>query len=93
MRKVVFFFLVVLVCGSLHAQPGDSTQNAKVYFMRSTGFTGSAQGFTVFIDDVVVCKLNNKRFSIHDVAPGKHIFSVQFAGKSYIETWHGEFFQ
>lgn len=77
----------MLASASLYGQnqngQADSTkQNSKVYFMRSTGFQGSAQGFTVFIDDSVVCKLNNKRFSIHDVAPGTHRFSVQFAGKS-----------
>jgi len=82
MNKVLFFSLAILISGSLKAQPPDSAaQKAKVYFLRSTGFAGSGQGFTVFIDDVVVCKLNNKRYSIHEVAPGKHIFSVQFAGK------------
>jgi len=82
MRKLLFVLLVPLISVSLNAQGDSTTQNGKVYFMRSTGFQGSAQGFTVFIDDVVVCKLNNKRFSIHEIAPGKHIFSVQFAGKS-----------
>lgn len=55
---------------------------AKVYFIRSTGFNGSAVPFTTFIDDQLVCKLNNKRFSIHEVKPGQHSFSVQFAGKT-----------
>lgn len=84
MNKIIFIAIVMLITGSLKAQNGSSDssrQNAKIYFMRSTGFTGSAQGFTVFIDDVVVCKLNNKRYSVHDLAPGTHIFSVQFAGK------------
>jgi hypothetical protein len=39
------------------------------------------QGFTAFIDDSLVCKLNNKRFSVHTVSPGTHKFTVQFAGK------------
>ncbi len=55
---------------------------AKVYFIRSTGFNGSAVAFTTFIDDQLVCKLNNKRFSVHELVPGKHTFSVQFAGKT-----------
>ncbi|MGZ8517929.1 MAG: DUF2846 domain-containing protein [Chitinophagaceae bacterium] len=78
--------MVILVSGALYGQEikdsSSSTQNAKVYFLRSTGFQGSAQGFTTFIDDKVVCKLNNKRFSIHEVIPGTHYFSVQFAGKN-----------
>jgi hypothetical protein len=83
MRKIIFLSLILVISGTLLGQNSttDSSQGGKVYFLRSTGFQGSAQGFTVFIDDKVVCKLNNKRFSIHDVAPGKHIFSVQFAGK------------
>ena len=55
--------------------------NSTVYFMRSTGFTGSANAFTTFIDDSLVCRLNNKRFSLHTIKPGDHKFTVQFAGK------------
>jgi hypothetical protein len=54
----------------------------KVYFIRSTGFQGSAVAFTAFIDKQLVCKLNNKKFSIHKVKVGEHTFSVQFAGKN-----------
>lgn len=54
---------------------------AKLYFIRSTGFQGSLFAFMAFIDDEVVCKLNNNRYSIHEVAPGEHTVSVQFYGK------------
>ena len=53
-----------------------------VYFIRSTGFQGSAVAFTAFIDKQLVCKLNNKKFSVHNVSAGEHTFSVQFAGKA-----------
>mgnify|MGYP003476748926 CR=1 FL=1 len=87
MNKTLLSLALMLASGLLYGQDqqtqSDSTgQSGKVYFMRSTGFQGSAQGFTVFIDDTVVCKLNNKRFSIHEVTPGTHRFSVQFAGKN-----------
>lgn len=58
-----------------------ASQNARVYFIRSTGFAGSMSAFTAFIDEKLVCKLNNKKFSIHEVTPGEHSFTVQFAGK------------
>jgi hypothetical protein len=61
------------------AKPGN--ENSTVYFMRSTGFAGSAAAFTAFIDDSLVCRLNNKRFSLHTIQPGDHKFTVQFAGK------------
>lgn len=85
MKKLLSLFILCSIVVSSEAQTttaAPATPTAKVYFMRSTGFTGSAQGFTVFIDDSVVCKLNNKRYSIHEVAPGTHRFSVQFAGKN-----------
>ena len=54
---------------------------ARVYFIRLTGFQGSATAFTAFIDQQLVCKLNNKKYSVHQVEAGEHNFSVQFAGK------------
>jgi hypothetical protein len=56
-------------------------KNAKVYFIRSTGFQGSAVAFTAFVDNQLICKLNNKKFSVHEVKAGDHTFTVQFAGK------------
>lgn len=58
-----------------------SEELSKIYFIRSTGFAGSMSAFTAFIDEELVCKLNNKRYSIHDLTPGEHTFTVQFAGK------------
>jgi hypothetical protein len=40
----------------------------------------SVTPFTAFIDKQLVCKLNNNKYSIHQVDPGKHIFTVQFDG-------------
>lgn len=59
-----------------------SPDSSKIVFIRSTGFNGSATAFAAFIDDTLVCRLNNKRFSTHSVAPGTHQFSVQFAGRT-----------
>jgi hypothetical protein len=82
MKKLFSLLLLCSIVVSAESQTDSTTKSATVYFMRSTGFSGSAQGFTVFIDDNVVCKLNNKRYSVHSVAPGNHRFSVQFAGKN-----------
>lgn len=53
-----------------------------VYFLRGKGFEGSAVAFSALIDGERVCKLNNRRYSSHQVEPGRHEFSAQFAGKS-----------
>lgn len=79
-----FILSCLLISGILsvaNAQDTTSSNMATVYFIRSTGFQGSATAFTAFIDDSVVCKLNNKRFSIHTIVPEQHKFTVQFAGK------------
>ncbi len=86
MKKVILALLTIITFQGITAQEAvasedESTAVAKVYFLRTTGFAGSAAGFTAFIDDTLACKLNNKRFSVHEVAPGKRKFTVQFAGK------------
>jgi hypothetical protein len=85
MRKLLPLVLVLLAVFSAQrslAQLAAPDTSATVLFMRSTGYNGSAVAFTAFIDDQLVCRLNNKRFSSHTLAPGTHTFSVQFAGKS-----------
>jgi hypothetical protein len=52
-----------------------------VYFLRGKGHAGSATAFSALIDDVRVCKLNNRRYSVHKVEPGEHEFKAQFGGK------------
>lgn len=82
MKKIfctaLFTFLVSL---SVSAQEKENVPTGKIYFLRSTGFAGSAAAFKTFIDGEFVCKLNNKKYSIHEVPLGKHECSVQFGGK------------
>jgi len=74
----LFLFLSIGVLTTTQAQSNDE---ATVYFMRFTGFQGAAVSFNSFIDGQLACKLNNNKFSIHKIAPGKHTFAVQYAGK------------
>jgi VCBS repeat-containing protein len=77
-HSLALLIFLLTLCQSIKAQ--DKT--GKVYFMRSTGVQGWAVAFTAFIDGQFVCKLNNKKYSVHEVNVGEHTFSVQFAGKS-----------
>jgi len=77
-KLMLLLFVVHIFISTVSAQ----SEKGKIYFIRSTGYQGSAVPYTAFIDDQLVCKLNNKRFSIHEVDPGTHSFSVQFAGKN-----------
>lgn len=82
MKKIIFKILISLAFTSFSvAQENDSQATGKIYFLRSTGFQGSAAAFKTFIDGEFVCKLNNKKYSIHEVPVGKHECSVQFGGK------------
>ena len=59
----------------------QNSPNGLVYFIRGKGFAGSATAFSAIIDDTLVCKLNNRRYSVHQVSPGRHEFKAQFGGK------------
>ena len=78
MNKLLSILLVLFVSNSLYAQ----SQNGKVYFIRSEGLQAPAAAFNIFVDHKFVGRLSNKKFSIHNVTPGKHTFSIQFAGKN-----------
>ena len=83
MKKIIFALLVSLIVTSFAtAQDKENVETGKIYFLRSTGFQGSAVAFKTFIDGEFVCKLNNKKYSIHEVPVGKHECSVQFGGKT-----------
>ena len=82
MKKIIFTFLTTLIVTSFaKAQDKEKVETGKIFFLRSTGFQGSAVAFKTFIDGEFVCKLNNKKYSIHEVPVGKHECSVQFGGK------------
>lgn len=89
MKKFSHFLLILLISSistfgfsqTAISSASIASNTANVVFIRSTGFNGSATAFTTFIDDQLVCRLNNKRFSTHTIPAGEHTFSVQFAGK------------
>jgi hypothetical protein len=80
---LVFIFLLVPVFAqSQDLQENDpNAEYGLVYFLRGKGHAGSATAFSALIDDVRVCKLNNRRYSVHKVEPGEHEFKAQFGGK------------
>lgn len=81
-KKLIILFLIFLGCNvTVQAQDSETKETGKIYFLRSTGFQGSAVAFKTFIDGEFVCKLNNKKYSVHEVPVGKHECSVQFGGK------------
>jgi hypothetical protein len=93
MKKVILFCLVLIASFASNAQPQvteepmTSTSNmeenqGEIVFIRSTGMPGAAVAIRTFIDDKLASKINNKRFTKHSVAAGKHKFAVQYYGKN-----------
>jgi hypothetical protein len=86
MKLILVSIFLLTVTSSAVAQTSDTvTSKSKVYFLRNTGYIGSAAAFKTFIDDQFLCRLNNKRYTVHEVPSGKHTFSVQFGGTTLKE--------
>jgi hypothetical protein len=86
-RSVILFFAIFLMGSGAFVFAQDIPENTVdanfglVYFIRGKGNAGSATSFSAIIDDVNVCNLNNRSYSVHEVAPGLHQFKAQFGGK------------
>jgi hypothetical protein len=77
-RLIPFVFILTFCCGKSFSQ----TKNSQAYFIRSLNYVGSVVPFKLYIDDVLVCKLKNNKYSVHDLSPGAHTFAVQNTGLS-----------
>ena len=82
-KGLILITVGILFSLMVRAQEGivDESNEAIVYFLRSSGYNGSATAFNTFIDGRLVCKLNNKRYSKHKIKSGVHYFAVQAGGK------------
>lgn len=58
------------------AKTTDTTNMAKLYVIRSTGFAGSAVNLRLVVDDVMMCKIKNNRYALVYVQPGTHLFNA-----------------
>lgn len=72
-------FFIILLCTLGSFTPPKTSQ---VYFMRPYRYTGWAIPYKIYIDDTLVCNLNNQRFSLHAIEPGEHIVTIQGTGIS-----------
>lgn len=80
--KAIRSFLLSALFLTISFSAFSQTKTGQVYFIRSTGYTGSAVNYSFYIDDQLTCKLKNKSFSIHDLSVGEHTVSVVSGGIS-----------
>ncbi|MDO5981371.1 DUF2846 domain-containing protein [Flavivirga spongiicola] len=52
-----------------------------VYLIRDTGLQGALRATHIFFNTEKVCKLNNKRFSMHSLEVGEYTIYAQSGGK------------
>ena len=64
------------------SKSSDTSAMAKIYFIRSTGYVGSAVNLRVVVDDVQRCKVRNNRYAVVFVEPGSHRFNATSWDKS-----------
>ncbi|GGE49560.1 uncharacterized protein DUF2846 [Pedobacter psychrotolerans] len=80
MKTFKFSLLAFLLATTFGAF--SQTNTGKVYLIRSTGYTGSAVNYSIFVDGKLICKLKNKSFSIHNLNVGEHKVTVVSGGLS-----------
>jgi hypothetical protein len=79
--KQIIFLAVATLAASAPVCSFSQNKKATVYFIRETGLPGATFSFKAFIDSTMVCRLNNNRFSVHEVSAGVHSFHAQTLGK------------
>jgi len=81
MKPLKLIALSILLLMSIKSFSQDSTASSKIYFIRNTGYNGSAINFHCFADSQLVCNIKNKKFSVHNIDTGSHVFNVRSSGK------------
>ena len=81
MLLMALLFYGAEVMAQALAENDPDSPNGLVYFLRGKGHAGSATAFSAIVDDTLACKLNNRRYSVHEIPPGRHEFKAQFGGK------------
>jgi len=76
MKSIALTSLLFLFSVSLFSQ-----DTAEVHIVRKTGFSGSLVGINLIMDGELLCKVSNKRYSIHQVEAGAHAFQARLIGK------------
>jgi len=83
MNKLINVLIVVLISTAVYGQqknntPDSSASYGKVYVFRGADVVALADPFNLYIDSQLVCKLFYMHYSIHQLTPGIHNFSVRF---------------
>jgi len=78
--KTICALILILVIQPGYGQT-DSVSTCNVFILRATGFTASARQFKIFVDGNLACKIQNNKYVVLELPPGKHSFAMQLDGK------------
>ena len=76
----LFMLLTFLLTGSLSVH--SQVKTGKVYFIRVTGYMGTAVNYSFYVDGALICKQKNNSYSIHDLNVGEHTITISSGGLS-----------
>lgn len=76
MKKLLLSTLLLAFLFDLAAQ-----ETAEVHLLRKTGYNGSLVAINLIMDGELLCKVKNKRHSVHQIEPGDHSFQAKLLGK------------
>lgn len=76
--KRIFYLLVLLFAVQFQVQA--QSEKATVYLLRPAGPDDFVPYFT-YLDNNLLCKLGNGRYSVHEVDPGEYKIHSQYKGK------------
>ena len=64
-------------------------KTAELIIIRGNSSTGAALKFKVYVDDKLICRIGNRRFSSHQLSVGTHKITVEAGGIGLGNKNHG----
>lgn len=79
---VAFFGVTQLSFSVTHSKKPEL---AVIYVYRTGQFSGSLSNWSIFVDELKICKLSNNKYIKIPIKPGKHTISAKLAGVSVMK--------
>jgi len=79
MRKL---FILLFLLFTTHIYGFAQSEKATVFLLRSVGHDlDQFVPYFIYMDNILLCKLGESNYSVHEVEPGEHRFHAQYKGK------------
>ena len=75
-KKLTIVIVLFFLASHMVMAQTDSSQLAKIYVIRSTGFGQSVVNFRLLVNNEIRCKIKNEHYSVFYLSPGTYVFNV-----------------